>query len=177
MNVRISIKGVEKVKQFMIAAPKYLNDIVTKTIAEYLLGEPGEAGDAGSTSLRGYSAYKFARRDKAYGKVSDAPAGYFSWKQFRYVAWKTEGFTTNMGSAQYRTGASGRAWQMSKIPTGYQLYNASPGMVWARKPGTQARQLVNAGWRDVFRVMGDRIRKAAGLALVEVNKALGRIPR
>lgn len=172
MNINIKIKNIDKVKTYFLYLPKKLSDLVTKTIAEHLLGEG--AGDSSGTGLRGYDPYKFASRKKAYGKVSSdgAPEGYFSWKQFRYVAWKTQGFTTNMGSASNRTGESGKAWTINKTPNGYVLQNDSAGMIFARHDKLQARQLKQAGWRNVSRVLEVRMRQVFDLAVTAVKNYL-----
>lgn len=174
MNVSIKIQGIEKVKKYLFNLPKGLNDVVTKTIADYLLGE--NAGDVAELGLRGYDPYKFVKRKTAYGAVSKdgAPDGYFSWKQFRYVAWKTKGFTENMGSSSNRTGESGKAWTVSKIPLGYELRNASSGMIYARHDELQARQLKKVGWRTVSRIIKHRMAKAYDLVLEAVKQHLAK---
>ena len=78
MNVRYKVVGADKVVDFIKDVPKGAKAAAMREISTYIVGDKNHG-------LKHDPAYKYVSRKRAYGKVSDAPAGYFSWKQFRYV--------------------------------------------------------------------------------------------
>jgi len=164
MNIRFDPpKGINEVKVFISNIAEGANHIAINAVAKVFKIE-----------LQKDQAYKFASRKGAYGKVSSdgAPDGYFSWKQFRYVAWKTKGFT-DLGDK--RTGASSSAWLYNPIgegeKTGY-ITNASKGAYFTRSDYGQARQPANVGWKKVSVIIAEKLQEASRSAIEAVNSFL-----
>jgi hypothetical protein len=167
MNVRI--KGVEKVQKLLLDLPKAFTKEVIRILADEVLGDaPGTAGN----KLSNYPRYKFVKRADAYGKVSDAPAGYFSWKQFRYVAAITEGFT----KFYKRTGETGRAWKRVEKNSGYTvlLVNESQGAYFTMHDQGQARQPAMVGWRKASEIVWKTLPSAVKQAFVKVRAMMAK---
>lgn len=118
--------------------------------------------------------YSHVTRAQAYGKVSDAPAGYFSWAQFRYVM-----AAVNNGDIQIpyrRTGSLELSYTWKR--TGYELIitNEAGHAMYVIGDGTQSRHEKAVGWpvmsriadgskNDIYRVF----RAAADKATKEFN--------
>jgi hypothetical protein len=161
MEVKIKISGIDKISKFLKTLPKEVRRLALYEIQKYIIG----GTDGG---LRKSPPYKFVKRARAYGKVSDAPAGYFSWKQFRYVAWLTEGFT----KFYKRTGGSSAAWTWEQTSRGMTIHNKTQAAYYTRDDKGQARQPALVGWRKAGEVVRERMEKAMKLANSAVNKYL-----
>ena len=89
---------------------------------------------------------KYVSRASAYGPVSSdgAPDGYFSWKQFRYVAAITNGFTD---IPYKRTHALQYAWNWDNSGArSERLSNNDPAAPWTIGPN-QSRHEEAVGWQ------------------------------
>lgn len=164
MNIRFEPpKGIKEVKVYIENISDNVSHVAVNAVARLFKIE-----------LQVDQAYKYASRRGAYGKVSSdgAPDGYFSWKQFRYVAWKTKGFT-DIGNK--RTGASSDAWHYADInageKTGY-IMNPSKGAYYTRSDYGQARQPANVGWKKISVILAENIAEAAQAALKAVSDFL-----
>ena len=171
MKVRFSIRGVEAVQAFLRSVPYGATKVALAAFSEYIVGNK-------SHGLRHPDPYKYASRAKAYGNTGarfengrPVPDGYFSAKQFRYVAAITHGFK-DRGSK--RTGESTDAWQAVPRNDGYRytLTNNTPGGYWTRDETRQARQLGNVGWRKVSDVLADNYLGGIRAAIAAVNAHL-----
>jgi len=78
VSIRYKFVGAEKVTEYIKSIPRGMKAPVMRTIATYIIGDSNH-------ELKHAPAYRHVTRKAAYGKVSDAPAGYFSWAQFRFV--------------------------------------------------------------------------------------------
>ena len=163
MNVRFDITGVQEVKVYIDKVASSVSHIAINAVARLFKIE-----------LQKDQEYKYASRKGAYGKVSSdgAPDGYFSWKQFRYVAWLTHGFT-DRGSK--RTGKSSNAWSYKDISagatTGY-IMNPSTGAYYTRSDYGQARQPANVGWKKVSVIIAENIAEAGRAAIKAISDFL-----
>jgi hypothetical protein len=137
-DFNFQVKGLEQVQQVIADLPKGAQRVANEAAATAIVDE-----------LKFYEKYKFASRAKAYGKVAQdgAPAGYFSWRQFRYVAWKTNGFT-DVGFPK-RTGELQRGWQVKLTGLSARITNGVKYAKHVMGTYTQARQITDAGWRTV----------------------------
>jgi len=171
MKVRFSIRGIDKVKAYLASVPRGTMRVALDAIARWLIGD-SQGG------LMHPEPYKYASRAKAYGYTgakfengARVPAGYFSAKQFRYVAAITHGFK-DRGSK--RIGESTDAWQAVPRNDGYRytLTNNTPGGYWTRDETRQARQLGNVGWRKVSDVLADNYLGGIRAAIAAVNAHL-----
>jgi hypothetical protein len=168
MNINFKIRNVEKVKKYLTTLPRGVMRVALAAMSEWFIGD-SQGG------LKHPEPYKFASRKRAYGKVSGdgAPDGYFSWKQFRYVAWKTKGFT-DLGDK--RTGQSLDAWTYKPTETnkGYQfrLVNPTPGAYFTQDDYGQARQPKNVGWKKVTTIINKNMAGAIKAAKFAVNSFL-----
>ena len=163
MNIRFNITGVQQVKVHIDKVASGVSHIAINAVAKLFKIE-----------LQKDQEYKYASRKGAYGAVSSdgAPDGYFSWKQFRYVAWKTKGFT-DIGNK--RTGKSSNAWSYKDISagerTGY-IMNPSTGAYYTRSDYGQARQPANVGWKKVSVIIAENLAGALKAARVAVSQYL-----
>lgn len=165
MSFKFVIRNDKVVKKALRDTGRGLLKIAIVALTEYIIGDRRHG-------LKHDDPYKFVSRKRAYGKVSDAPAGYFSWAQFRYVAKITEGFT-KFGRKNSPTNSS-ESWGYVLTKGGYgaTLTNFAPSTKWIRGENTQARQPTKVGWRKVSVVIKDNIRGAMRHVGAEVNKFL-----
>ena len=153
MNVNFKIRGVKEFNDFLKTIPHGGLRIALRAFTEYVIGNE-------SHGLKHPDPYKYASRAKAYGSTgarfangNPVPDGYFSAKQFRYVAAKTHGFT-DRGSK--RAGVSEDAWQYVEVSDwNYKIVNPEPGAYWTRDDYGQARQPALVGWRKVTKTIMD----------------------
>ena len=163
MNIKFEITGVQQVKVYINNVASSVTHIAINAVAKVFKRE-----------LKVDQPYKYASRKEAYGSVSTdgAPDGYFSWKQFRYVAWLTHGFT-DRGSK--RTGKSSAAWEFTDVnagaKTGY-IKNPSPGAYFTRSDYGQARQPANVGWKKASNIISENLTEAEQEAVKAVNNFL-----
>jgi len=161
--IKYTISGQAKLSQFLINLPKRFRNTAMSVAAKYFIGDA-------KRGLKHEPAWRFVSRAQAYGKVSDAPPGYFSWAQFRYVAWKTKGFTD---IPYKRTHALSNAWtiQESNNWMHVKIENKAPGAEWVMGE-KQARQPALVGWRKVAEVIKANMRGAIYQAQLAVNRML-----
>lgn len=163
MQFKFVLRNDKNIKKALRDITKGALKTAIVALVEYIIGDERHG-------LKHDDPYKFVSRKRAYGKVSDAPAGYFSWEQFRYVAWITEGFT-KFGRKNNPTNSS-QSWGYTLTKGGYgaTLTNDAPSTKWIRGEKTQARQPALAGWRKVSKVVADNIKGAMRHVGAEVNK-------
>lgn len=161
MNTRFQIRNIKEVQDFLKQLPRGTLRDGLRAFSKFILGNT-------SHGLRHSESYRFVSRARAYGKPSSAPAGYFSWKQFRFVAAITEGFT----KPYQRTGETSAAWEMQETNGGYgyTFKNPKPAAYYLRDESGQARQPALVGWRKVSRVLQDNMAGAMRSAMAAVKK-------
>lgn len=157
-DIRITPRNIDKVVAFLRSVPPGVKNAAQEAIAKYFVGND-------QRGLKHEPPWKFVSRKQAYGKPSDAPAGYFSWKQFRYVAAITDGFTK---IPYTRTHELRNSWE-AKNTGGTWVIIGSPGWVMGTN---QARQPDLVGWRNYVEVMRSNMAGALRAGLVAVNKWL-----
>jgi hypothetical protein len=163
MNVEFKVRGLEAVQAFIKSIPRGVMKVGLKAFTEYVIGNARHG-------LKHEEPYRYVSRAQAYGVVKPGvPAGYFSMKQFRYVAAITDGFT-NFKS--YRPAQSSDAWtyRESKGGYAYTITNPMPSAYWQRDDKGQARQLGLVGWRKVAAVIVANYEGARRAAVLAVNK-------
>jgi hypothetical protein len=163
MQIKFSARNIDKVKAFIASVDRPLKIEAMKAFIEYIIGDENEG-------LKHEPAEKFVSRKRAYGKVSDAPDGYFSWKQFRYVAAITEGFT----KAYSRTHEMASDWTMQVKDSNWTRVtaeNAAEGAVWVFGD-KQARQPALVGWRKYADTLKARTAGGIRSATAAVNRLL-----
>lgn len=158
-------RNIEKLQAFLKDLPRGTIRVALTAFTEYIIGD-------GSHGLSHDQPYKFAGRAKAYGQVSDAPAGYFSWKQFRYVAAITKGFTVFGRKNDPTTASSGYSFKETRGGYGTTITNSEESAYWTRSDKGQARQLGLAGWIKQSVVIANNTAGGLRKALTEVNKHL-----
>lgn len=165
MEFRFKIRDDKQVKKALRDVARGTMRTAIVALTEYILGDKRHG-------LRHDDPYRFVSRAKAYGKVSDAPEGYFSWKQFRYVAAITKGFT-EFGRKRNPTNSS-ESWGYKLQQGGYRaiLTNDAPSTQWIRGDETQAAQPALVGWRKVSKVIADNINGAMRHMTAEIGKYL-----
>lgn len=132
-------KDLKEFVKYLHELPRGVKMAAMKAFAFYLIGNEQHG-------LKHEPTWKFVSRAQAYGKVSDAPPGYFSWKQFRYVAKITDGFTKipynrahNM-SGSWTFNARDNNWTMVSVT------NDVPGVDYVMGD-KQSRHEALVGWR------------------------------
>lgn len=164
-RIKFKLQGREVLNRFLDSVPRTVQKVALEAFVKYVVGDTRHG-------LKHPDAYRFVSRASAYGKVSDAPAGYFSWAQFRYVAAMTKGFTTNIGNN--RTGESENAYSYSQKGNGYLIENPKAGAYFTRDDEGQAAQPAMVGWRKVSKVISDNFDgavKSANAAIKAFLKA------
>jgi len=161
--IEVTPSGDKKLTQFLVNLPKRFRSTAMSAAAKYFIGDARHG-------LKHEPAWKFVSRAQAYGKVSEAPAGYFSWKQFRYVAWKTKGFTA---IPYKRTHKMANAWTIQESGNwiNVKLTNDSPGAGWVMG-AQQARQPALVGWRKYAEIIKTNMSGAIRQAQLAVNNML-----
>lgn len=166
MNVSFKIRDVQKVKNYLKTVGSGLLRVALYAFTEYVIGNDQHG-------LRHSEPYKYVSRADAYGKVSDAPAGYFSWEQFRYVMARLHDGSMKIGNN--RTGASADGWQYTETGSkgyGVTITNPEPSAYWTRDDSGQARQPALVGWRKVSKVISDNMVGAIRHANSKVSEYL-----
>lgn len=165
--MKVSVAS-EKTIAWIKSLPRGIKVGAMKAYTEYIVGNERRG-------LKHAPPQKFVRRATAYGQQPPAegedsppPAGYFSWKQFRFVAYITDGFTK-----QYqRTGKMVGAWTIKAEDSDWRsvrVENKAPGAGWVFSE-QQARQIGLVGWRKVTKVVADNIKGAHRAAQQAVDK-------
>ena len=161
MQIRFNIRNLKEIQSFLKELPRGTRKAGVEAFARAIIGNKRRG-------LKHDDPYKFVTRKRAYKKVSDAPPGYFSWKQFRYVAAITKGFT----EFYKRTGATSEAWTLR--PTsggyGYAIENKSRGAYYIRDDEGQAAQPRLVGWRKTMKVIADNMDGAKRATLAAVKR-------
>ncbi len=160
-KIKFKLQGREVLNRFLGELPGQAGRAALAAFVKYIVGDKQHG-------LRHPDAYRFVSRASAYGKVSDAPAGYFSWEQFRYVAAMTKGFTTNIGNN--RTGESEDSYFYTPLTdNSYRIMNPTEGAYFTRDDDGQAAQPAKVGWRKVSKVISDNFDGAVRSARAAIN--------
>lgn len=163
--IKITGKGFQEFQDYIKRIyPRGTRITAMRAIAEYLIGNERHG-------LKHEPAQKVVSRAEAYGKVSDAPPGYFSWAQFRYVAKMTNGFKENI--PYDRTHELANAWEQRETDDWRRvaLLNETPGSEWV-VGDKQARQPALVGWRKWRDVVASNYKGAIRAAQQSVNRLL-----
>lgn len=158
--IQFKLAGVKEFQDFLKQIEDGWKIRAMRAIAYYLAGRENEA-------LRKEPPVKFVRRADAYGKVSDAPAGYFSWRQFRYVAAVTEGFTKQYN----RTHTISQAWEYHESNSQWDrvnIQNNAPGAEYV-VGDRQSRHEALVGWRKWRQAINDNMAGAIRYAQEQIN--------
>lgn len=165
MNVQFKLSGIKEFKAFIQNFSEGFKVRAMRAIAYYLAGRDGEA-------LRKEPPNKFVTRASAYGDVSTdgAPPGYFSMKQFRYVAAITDGFTKKYD----RTHTISQSWEYHETNSQWDrvnIQNNAPGADYVVGDG-QSRHEALVGWRKWRVVIAENMEAAIQYAQTEVDKLI-----
>lgn len=154
MQVRFNVRNVKEIQDYLRTVTRGAMRIALVGITEYIIGNERHG-------LSHDDPYRYVPRAKVYGNVSTdgAPAGYFSWKQFRYVmAGIASGEIVPGARANSPTESSG-AWDYKLSNNGYtaKITNDAASTYWIRDDAGQARQPARVGWRKVSKVVEDNM--------------------
>lgn len=160
--IQFRVNGLEDLKQFFNSFGRGWKIRAMRAWAYYMAGRDGEA-------LRKEPPEKFVTRKHAYGKVAKdgAPSGYFSWRQFRYVAWKTEGFTKKY----QRTHGISTGWAYRESGGRAMIYNPVPGAEYVVGDAQSAHERL-VGWRKWRKVIADNMIGATRYAQKEIDRLI-----
>lgn len=171
--MKTRLEGAGKLSEWIKSLPRGMKIAGMRAVAVWYGGREGEG-------LRKEPPTTFHSRANAYGSTgatfengNPVPDGYFSAKQFRFVAAITEGFTKRYT----RTHDLSNAWQYKESNSDWSsvaFTNDAPGAVWAYEDGGQARQLKNVGWREKTKIILASMTGALRFAQQEVNALLAR---
>lgn len=166
-GIRYVVRGVEKVQTFLRSVPRGTIRTAIIGITEYLIGNEQHG-------LKHEAPYKTVSRAQAYGKVSDAPAGYFSWAQFRYVmARMSEGSMTPGNNRTHET-SEGYGYTETNGGYGASITNSTEGAYYTQSDTGQAAQPALVGWRKVSKNIADNIQGAMRHATALINEWIRR---
>jgi hypothetical protein len=140
VKFKVRVRGIKELEEFLKKIPRGLTRVALPAFAEWIIGNSRRG-------LKRYQLYKYVKRSKAYGKVSDAPAGFFSWKQFRYVMAAIHDGRILPGYPR-RTGKTQRGYVQRSTNDGYNVFieNKEKGAIYTRHNTLQARLNAMAGW-------------------------------
>jgi hypothetical protein len=151
MQIRFNIKGLEKVKSYLVEVPIGVAHIVIETIGNHV-----------NKGLQEAEPYKFITRKSAYGR------SFFTPKQRRWFFWALGEGLIDPGKDN-RTGASEKAWtftQESNIKG--TIRNDTPGAWFTRSDVGQARQPALVGWlkssMSIAKIMPEAMKAAQAKA-------------
>jgi len=170
MIVTFIPRRLDVVKRYISDLPRGTKIHFMRACVNYIIGDTRHG-------LKHEPPNKFVTRARAYGQVSQenppAPAGYFSWDQFRYVAAITEGFTLFYS----RTYTLASKWEMNPQESDWRrvkIFNEADGAAWVFGDKTQARQPALVGWRRVSDTVAANLVGAlrAGMAAVKAKLKL-----
>lgn len=163
-GISIRVRGLQEVEAFLKSLPRGVMKVALGAIATYLIGDERHG-------LRHYEPYKYVSRASAYGKVSDAPPGYFNWAQFFKVRGMIQRGEITPGKPN-RTGKAADSWGYSESRGGYgvSILNADPGAYYTRDDKGQARQPAKVGWRKTAVVIASNMAGAMRSAMAEVHR-------
>lgn len=160
MQIRIDIRKLEPVINWLKKLPKGTVKVALPAIAEYLIGD-------GRHGLKRYPPYKYVSRKRAYGKT------FVSDKQRRYVMAMIREGKIDPGYP-HRTGKTQRAYHMVVSNNGYRVAIRAKGKgpYYTRDNEGQARLNLLAGWRKSADVISTNMKGAMRHAWAKVRAYL-----
>ena len=171
MQVRFTVRNVKAIQEYLRTVTRGAMRVALFGISEYIIGND-------QRGLRHDDPYRYVSRAKAYGNVSKdgAPAGYFSWKQFRYVMAGISKGEIVPGTRKNSPTNSSQAWEYSLSNNGYtaKITNDAGNTYWIRDDEGQARQPAAVGWRKVSKVVEDNMAGAFRHASALVKEWISR---
>lgn len=163
------IKNLDKVKAYLAEVPRGVKKAAVLAIAEYMVGDD-------THGFKKDQPYKYVSRASAYGNVAKdgAPAGYFSWKQFRFVMAAISKGDIVPGTRKYSPTQASESYAYTLTNGGYgaQITGNAEGAYWTRDNNAQPRQLARVGWRKAADVISTNIAGAIRHATAAVSAAL-----
>ena len=161
MNIRYTVQNADKVSAWIKSLPRGIKAAAMRAISDYVVGNEQHG-------LRHDVAYKYVSRKQAYGKVSDAPAGYFSMKQFRYVMAKIKSGEMKIGRKNDPTKYS-QSWRTEQKNSQWDRTVVKGQLPFGRFP---SRQNLLVGWRDFRKVVESNMKGAMESAQKAVDEFL-----
>jgi hypothetical protein len=166
--IKVSIKGVDKVVEYLRTVPLGIKTVAGRSVAEYLVGNE-------SHGLKHAPGYKHINRYAGFPELSYENAkgetihGYKSAQQHRYVMWAISKGIINPGQNN-RTGNLQNSWVVGGEPPRYVIKNnvKYAGYVLGEEDQTRMHNLI--GWRRVSQNIADNIAgaiRAANLAIAK----------
>lgn len=143
MNIRYTVKNADKVAAWIKTLPRGIKAAAMRAIAEYTVGDENHG-------LKHDVAYRYVSRKQAYGKVSDAPAGYFSWAQFRYVMAKLASGEIKIGRKHDPT-KMGQSWKWEQLDSDWRRTKIMGNLPFDRFPSRQNKLVGWRHWLDVVK--------------------------
>jgi hypothetical protein len=159
MNIRYKVVNADKVAEWIKSLPRGIKAAAMREISTYIVGDANHG-------LKHDVAYKYVSRKRAYGKVSDAPAGYFSWKQFRYVMAKLASGEMKIGRKNDPTKYS-QSWKWEQVNSQWDRTQIHGKIPFDRFPSRQNKLV---GWRHYMQVIQSNMKGAMAAAQKKVDE-------
>jgi hypothetical protein len=162
MEIKINVRGIDKVQAYLKELPRGVVKVALAAIAEYILGD-------GLRGLKKYPPYKHVTRRKAYGRT------FKSDKQRRYVMAAIADGRIAPGYP-HRTGRTQRGYVANVTNGGYgiRITNSEAGAYYTASDTGQARLNALVGWRKVSEIVQANINGAIRHANAKVREYLKR---
>lgn len=160
MDVKYRVANLENVKKFISELPRGIKAAAMRAISEYIVGDTNHG-------LKHDVNYKYVPR-RAIGKVSDAPPGYYSWKQFHYVMAALRSGKMKIGRKNSPTNMS-KSWKWEQKDSQWDRTNITGKLPFDRFPARHNRL---AGWRHWSEVIETNMRGAIKAGQQAVNEWL-----
>jgi hypothetical protein len=160
MQVKFSVRGIEKLQTYLRSLPRGVVKVGLAAIAEWIIGTP-------QRGLQRYQPYKYVPRARAYGQT------FKSDKQRRFVMAAIREGRIDPG-VPHRTGNTQRGWYAKVGNGGYRMVigNDTPGAYFTRHDTGQARLNALAGWRKTMDIVQTNIAGALRHANAAINAFL-----
>ena len=159
MNIRYNIVNADKVAEYIKSLPPGIKAAAMRAISEYVIGDKNHG-------LKHDVRYKYVSRKRAYGKVSAAPPGYFSWKQFRYVMAKLHSGEMKIGRENDPTKYS-QSWRWEQKNSQWDRTEVQGRVPFDRFPSRQNKLV---GWRHYLEVVQSNMKGAMQEAQRKVDE-------
>ena len=163
MDVRYRFVNADKVAEYIKSLPRGIKAAAMREISEYVVGNDQHG-------LRHDVKYKYVSRKRAYGKVSDAPAGYFSWKQFRYVMAALASGKIRIGRKNDPTKYS-QSWRWEQKNSQWDRTQIQGRVPFDRFP---SRHNSLVGWRHYLKVVESNMKGAMKAAQKKVDEFIAK---
>ena len=153
MQIKISVRNIDKVNIFFKAVARFMPRAATKPFAEYIIGDSNHG-------LSHDDPYQQTTRAKVYGRQWESD------KQRRFVMGAIQRGEIILGQRKYSPTRASSGYKLHEQRDGYAIINTQPGAFWSRVWAKWPR------WRHYNEVVRSNMRGAILHTVKEMNRWL-----